>query len=82
MIAETLKGSSRLPPLSVLDNLTVEANGFIFDDNLALVGRVVEGNLSFQGGKWYICDANGNVFDALEDNLVGRAETVAPVIED
>lgn len=68
--------SAGLPPLSVLDNLNIEANGTILSLDKVVIGKVVEGDAKKFASMMYVCDAEGNVVTYV-GTPVGKAVTVA-----
>ncbi|QDS74291.1 hypothetical protein FKW77_003641 [Venturia effusa] len=69
-------GSTELPPLSILEGLTIEPNGTILSRDKVVVGKVVEGDAMKFASMMYDCDAEGNVIN-FTGLPVGKAVTIA-----
>lgn len=69
-----------LPPLSVLDGLTVNKSGKIVDSNGTIVGELTEGDAKKLSKAGVKCDDQGQFWDD-KGHVIGRAQTV-PVEED
>ena len=64
-----------MPPLSVLDGLTVNKSGKIIDSNGNIVGELVEGDAKKLSKAGITSDAEGQFWDN-KGNVIGRAQTV------
>ncbi|KAF2163886.1 hypothetical protein M409DRAFT_25664 [Zasmidium cellare ATCC 36951] len=64
-----------LPPLSVLEGLTVNKAGKIVDDNGAVLGELVEGDAKKLSKQGITCDAEGQFWDN-KGHVIGRAQTL------
>ncbi|THW62602.1 hypothetical protein D6D20_04247 [Aureobasidium pullulans] len=71
---------SNLPPLSVLDGLTVNKAGKIVDSNGTVVGELTEGDAKKLSKSGVKADDQGQFWDD-KGHVIGRAKTV-PVEED
>ncbi|KAI5258817.1 hypothetical protein E4T42_00437 [Aureobasidium subglaciale] len=71
---------SNLPPLSVLDGLTVNKAGKIVDSNGTIVGELTEGDAKKLSKSGVKSDDQGQFWDN-KGHVIGRAKTV-PVEED
>lgn len=69
-----------LPPLSVLDGLTVNKAGKIVNDEGTIVGELIEGDAKKLSKLGATADAEGQFWDN-KGNVIGRAKTV-PIEED
>ncbi|KAH7060666.1 hypothetical protein B0J12DRAFT_736977 [Macrophomina phaseolina] len=69
-----------LPPLSVLDGLTVNKAGKIVNDNGTIVGELIEGDAKKLSKLGATADSEGQFWDN-KGNVIGRAKTV-PIEED
>lgn len=76
---EPEEAESNLPPLSVLEGLTVNKAGKIIDKNGTVVGELVEGDAKKLSKSKTTCDAEGQFWDN-KGHVIGRAKTV-PVEE-
>ncbi|KAH9815669.1 Protein of unknown function (DUF3659) [Teratosphaeria destructans] len=65
----------QLPPLSVLEGLTVNKSGKIVDSNGVIVGELVEGDAKKLSKAGITCDAEGQFWDN-KGHVIGRAQTV------
>ncbi|TKA83837.1 hypothetical protein B0A55_00134 [Friedmanniomyces simplex] len=70
---------SQLPPLSVLEGLTVNKAGKLIDSNGTIVGELTEGDAKRISKLGLQCDSEGQFWDN-KGHVIGRAQTVA--IED
>ena len=68
-----------LPPLSILEGLKCNKNGFIIDSEGDPVGKLIEGDPKKISKGGYELDAEGQFWDN-KGNVIGRAETL-PVEE-
>jgi hypothetical protein len=64
-----------LPPLSILEGLTVNKAGKLIDDNGAVVGQLVEGDAKKLSKSGITADAEGQFWDN-KGHVIGRAETL------
>ena len=64
-----------LPPLSILDGLTVNKAGKLIDSNGNVVGELVEGDAKKLSKSGLTADAEGQFWDN-KGNVIGRAQTV------
>ncbi|TKX23664.1 hypothetical protein C1H76_4179 [Elsinoe australis] len=64
-----------LPPLSVLEGLTVNKAGKLIDANGTVVGELVEGDAKKLSKSGVACDAEGQFWDN-KGHVIGRAQTV------
>jgi hypothetical protein len=68
-----------LPPLSILEGLTVNKAGKLVDANDNIVGELIEGDAKKLSKSGITCDAEGQFWDN-KGHVIGRAQTV-PVEE-
>ncbi|KAF2118332.1 hypothetical protein BDV96DRAFT_488122 [Lophiotrema nucula] len=73
------EGGPELPPLSILEGLTVNKSGKLIDDNGTIVGELVEGDAKKLSKSGITADAEGQFWDS-KGHVIGRAQTV-PVEE-
>jgi len=66
----------QLPPLSVLEGLTVNKAGKLIDSNGTVVGELTEGDAKKISKLGLQCDAEGQFWDN-KGHVIGRAQTVA-----
>jgi hypothetical protein len=64
-----------LPPLSVLEGLTVNKAGKLIDSNGTVVGELTEGDAKKLSKAGTTCDAEGQFWDS-KGHVIGRATTV------
>ncbi|KAG8623871.1 hypothetical protein KVT40_008847 [Elsinoe batatas] len=64
-----------LPPLSVLEGLTVNKSGKLIDSNGTVVGELIEGDAKKLSKSGTTCDAEGQFWDN-KGHVIGRAQTV------
>jgi hypothetical protein len=64
-----------VPPLSVLEGLCCERDGFIKDYSGQVIGEVVEGDAASFSAKMYFCNGNGDVCD-YKNRPVGKCKTL------
>jgi len=64
-----------LPPLSILDGLTVNKSGKLIDANGNIVGELVEGDAKKLSKSGATCDSEGQFWDG-KGHVIGRAQTV------
>ncbi|KAF2277405.1 uncharacterized protein EI97DRAFT_290206 [Westerdykella ornata] len=64
-----------LPPLSVLEGLTVNKAGKLIDDSGTIVGELIEGDPKKLSKMGVTCDAEGQFWDN-KGHVIGRAKTV------
>jgi hypothetical protein len=67
---------SNLPPLSILEGLSVNKAGKLIDDNGNIVGELVEGDAKKLSKSGITSDAEGQFWDN-KGHVIGRAQTVA-----
>ncbi|KAF4555773.1 Hypothetical protein D9617_2g057360 [Elsinoe fawcettii] len=65
----------QLPPLSVLEGLTVNKSGKLIDSNGTVVGELIEGDAKKLSKSGTTCDAEGQFWDN-KGHVIGRAQTV------
>lgn len=65
----------QLPPLSILDGLTVNKAGKLIDSNGNIVGELVEGDAKKLSKSGLTADAEGQFWDN-KGKVIGRAQTV------
>lgn len=63
--------------VEILKGRTIEVTGEIFDEDLKLIGRLIEGDAKKVNKLKLKCDANGNVVDK-KGKVVGKAEVIQP----
>ncbi|KAJ4400771.1 hypothetical protein N0V91_008402 [Didymella pomorum] len=68
-------GEDNLPPLSILDGLTVNKSGKLINDNGDIVGELTEGDAKKLSKAGITCDAEGQFWDN-KGKVIGRAQTV------
>ncbi|KAK3675636.1 hypothetical protein LTR78_004277 [Recurvomyces mirabilis] len=73
---EEEEAGDQLPPLSVLEGLTVNKSGKLIDSNGTVVGELVEGDAKKLAKAGTTCDAEGQFWDS-KGHVIGRAQTVA-----
>jgi hypothetical protein len=66
---------SNLPPLSILEGLTVNKSGKLINDKGDIVGELVEGDAKKLSKSGITCDAEGQFWDN-KGHVIGRAQTV------
>ncbi|KAF2270758.1 hypothetical protein CC78DRAFT_574050 [Lojkania enalia] len=66
---------AELPPLSVLEGLTVNKAGKLIDSNGTVVGELVEGDAKKLSKSGITCDDQGQFWDN-KGHVIGRAQTV------
>ncbi|WPG98921.1 Hypothetical protein R9X50_00172100 [Acrodontium crateriforme] len=71
--------ADQLPPLSVLEGLTVNKAGKLINDKGTIVGELTEGDAKKLSKSGITCDAEGQFWDS-KGHVIGRAQTV-PVEE-
>jgi hypothetical protein len=64
-----------LPPLSILEGLTVNKAGKLIDSNGTVVGELIEGDAKKLSKAGTTCDAEGQFWDT-KGHVIGRAKTV------
>lgn len=79
-IVDEVAEEDNLPPLSVLDGLTVNKAGKIINSDGVVVGELVEGDAKKLSKLGATADSQGQFWDN-KGNVIGRAKTV-PVEED
>ncbi|KXL46047.1 hypothetical protein M433DRAFT_154607 [Acidomyces richmondensis BFW] len=65
----------QLPPLSILEGLTVNKAGKLIDANGTVVGELIEGDPKKLSKSGAVCDAEGQFWDN-KGHVIGRAKTV------
>ncbi|OAL56011.1 hypothetical protein IQ07DRAFT_639637 [Pyrenochaeta sp. DS3sAY3a] len=65
-----------LPPLSILEGLTVNKSGKLIDANGNIVGELTEGDAKKLSKSGVTADKEGQFWDS-KGNVIGRAQTVA-----
>ena len=65
----------QLPPLSILEGLTVNKSGKLIDDNGAILGELIEGDAKKLSKMGTTCDAEGQFWDN-KGHVIGRAQTL------
>ncbi|KAF1932452.1 uncharacterized protein M421DRAFT_2076 [Didymella exigua CBS 183.55] len=68
-------GEDNMPPLSILDGLTVNKSGKLIDGNGNIVGELVEGDAKKLSKAGITSDAEGQFWDN-KGKVIGRAQTV------
>ena len=68
-------GEPELPPLSILEGMTVNKAGKLIDDNGAVLGELVEGDAKKLSKSGVQCDAEGQFWDN-KGHVIGRAQTL------
>ncbi|KAF2468290.1 uncharacterized protein BDR25DRAFT_305256 [Lindgomyces ingoldianus] len=66
----------QLPPLSILEGLSVNKAGKLVDSNGTIVGELVQGDAKKLSKSGITCDAEGQFWDN-KGHIIGRAKTVA-----
>jgi hypothetical protein len=74
--AEEGEEAPQLPPLSILEGLTVNKSGNLINDEGAIVGELIEGDAKKLSKSGVQCDAEGQFWDN-KGHVIGRAQTVA-----
>lgn len=69
------EATDNLPPLSILEGLTVNKSGKLIDANGNIVGELVEGDAKKLSKSGITCDAEGQFWDN-KGHVIGRAQTV------
>ena len=64
-----------LPPLSILEGLTVNKAGKLIDDNGTIVGELIEGDAKKLSKSGITCDDEGQFWDS-KGHVIGRAQTL------
>lgn len=70
------EADSGLPPLSILEGLTVNKTGKLVDANGNVVGELIEGDAKKLWKSGLTADAEGQFWDN-RGNVIGRAQTIA-----
>lgn len=71
----------QLPPLSILDGMKCNKNGYIVDSTGKPIGKLVEGDAKKLAKAGIECDENGQFHDK-KGKVIGRAETIPQEDED
>ena len=74
-VAEEEDGGPELPPLSILEGLTVNKAGKLVDANGAIVGELIEGDAKKLSKSGITCDDEGQFWDT-KGHVIGRAQTL------
>ncbi|CAK4031346.1 LEA domain containing [Lecanosticta acicola] len=69
------EGEPELPPLSILEGLTVNKSGKLLDDEGNVVGELTEGDAKKLSKAGTTCDAEGQFWDN-KGHVIGRAVTL------
>lgn len=73
---EAQDDTPELPPLSILEGLTVNKAGKLIDSDGKVVGELIEGDAKKLSKAGTTCDAEGQFWDN-KGHVIGRAQTVA-----
>ncbi|KAK3709259.1 hypothetical protein LTR37_010997 [Vermiconidia calcicola] len=72
---EEVDEGSQLPPLSILEGLSVNKSGKLVDSQGAIVGELIEGDAKKLSKSGVLCDAEGQFWDN-QGHVIGRAQTL------
>ena len=72
---EEVEEGDQLPPLSILEGLTVNKAGKLIDDSGAILGELIEGDAKKLSKMGVQCDAEGQFWDN-QGHVIGRAQTL------
>ncbi|KAK3716715.1 hypothetical protein LTR37_006345 [Vermiconidia calcicola] len=72
---EDVDEGSQLPPLSILEGLSVNKSGKLVDSQGAIVGELIEGDAKKLSKSGVLCDAEGQFWDN-KGHVIGRAQTL------